>query len=323
MQALFPEIKPYRETSLTRGLHRVHVERLGNPEGIPLLILHDGPGAAIDPIQARLVDAERFHIIQFDQRGCGRSQPLAETRENTLNDLLDDIEAIRAEVGVDRWMVYGHGWGATLALAYGLKCPERVTGMVMSGLFLGRAQDIRWAFGEGASQFFPDAWKEFMSQAHSHKPEEVLADYAARLQSANELQQIQAAKQWARWEVAIQGVHPNQDLAERLQHPHVAISLAKLSCHYLQHQCFLEQTPLLTRLSALAEVSATLVHGRFDVQSPLKGAYEVHSRWPGSQLYIVRDGGHSLRDPAMTDAVMRALIAMSEKVAGDDVPAAE
>jgi proline iminopeptidase len=323
MQTLFPELKPHREFTLERGRHRVHVEESGNSAGIPILLIHDGPGASIDPVQARLLNAERFRIIQFDQRGCGKSTPLAEIRENTLAELISDMQAIRLYLGVEQWLVCGHGWGATLALAYGQKCPEALSGLILSSIFLGRQQDICWAFGDGAANFFPDAWKEFVAQAPSHKTDDVLAHYHERLSAQNDFQQLQAGRQWARWESSVQGMHSCQDLSERLQHPHVAVSLARLSCHYLLNQCFLDERPLLQNMVTVESVRAILVHGRFEVISPQKSSYHVHKRWPSSQLYIVRDGSHSLRDSAMTDAVMRAISVMGEFVAGDEGPVAE
>ncbi len=323
MQTLFPEIRPYREMVLERGVHRLHVEEAGNPAGIPILLLHDGPGGGIDPIQARLLNAERFRIIQFDQRGSGRSQPQAETSENTLDDLVADIEAIRLQRGIGQWLVHGHGWGATLALAYAQRFAQCLAGVVLSGLFLGRRQDIDWAFGEGVARFFPEAWREFAAHDPGATTEALLRHYAERLATANELQQVQAARQWARWTSTVQGIHASQDLAERLQHPHIAISLARLGCHYYVNHCFLDQCPLLERLQGLDNVRAILVHGRFDVVSPIRASFEVQRRWPGSQLYIVREGSHSLRDAPMSDAVMRALSVMGEHVAGDEGPVAE
>lgn len=323
MNNLYPEIRPVREYTLAvDALHGVHVEESGHPQGLPLLILHDGPGAGLDALHRRLMDAERFRIIQFDQRGCGRSTPLAETRQNTTADLVSDIEALRQHLGLDRWMLFGHGWGATLALAYATQFPEHVMGLVLSSVFLGAPDDIDWAFAAGAAAFFPDAWKEFAGGVSERTTEEVLTYYGERLGSSNELQQIQAARQWARWETTVQVVHPSQDLAERLQHPHVAISLARLSCHYLRNACFLEQ-PLLSRLDRLHDVRAILVHGRFNVVTPLRAAWTLHRQWPASELYIIRDASHSLHDPAMTDAVMRAIATLGDRLSGQDTPRAE
>lgn len=325
MQTLYPDPKVIKTRSLERGIHRIHIEESGNPAGFPVLLLHGGPGVGLDPLHRRLVDAERFWMIQFDQRGSGHSAPLAETQSNTLEDLVADIEAIRQALGIERWLVFGQGWGATVALAYARQQANDVAGMVLSGVFLGREEDLQWYFG-GAARFFPDAWGAFtegLQEGVETGIETLLAEYEALLLSENELQRIQAARRWARWLTTVQVMHPSQALSERLQHPHVALSLARLSCHYFRHRCFLGEKPLLGSLSALADTPGIMVHGRFDVLSPLKAASLVHEEWPASELYIVREGSHSLYDQAMADASMRALDQLGARLLGDDAPAAD
>ncbi len=325
MRNLFPEPKSRKQHRLQRGaLHSVFVEESGSPEGLPLLFVHGGPGTGSDPLHARLADAERFRLIQFDQRGCGRSEPLGELKENTLQDLISDMEAIREELQIDKWMLFGHGWGATLAVAYAQQHPDRVSGMVLSSLFLGRQADIEWSLGVGAARFFPDAWEKLVEGLPEPvDTSAVLAAILSQLEDSNELRQIQAARRWAKWETTIQVVHPSQSLAEHLQHPHVAISLARLSCHYLGNACFLRENALLDKVSALSGIRAILVHGRFNVVAPLAGARALHQQWQGSELHIIREGSHSLYDPAMTDAAMRAVAAVGAEILGDGDPSVQ
>ena len=308
MRTLFPDIKPYVTHRLAvEEPHQLYVEESGNPEGIPVLFLHGGPGAGCEDYHRRFFDAERFRIILMDQRGAGRSTPLAELANNSTERLIADIETLREFLAIDQWLLFGGSWGSTLSLVYAQAHPQRVTGMVLRGIFLCRPEDIHWLYQNGASRVFPDYWEDYLAQIPHHERGDMVPAYYKRLTSRNELEQIQAAKAWSVWEGRCATLHPNPDVVEHFGHPHVAIALARIECHYFMNQSFLEPDQIVRDAHKLANIPAVIVHGRYDMVCPLDNALALSRAWPQAELQIIRAAGHSASEPATVDALMRAV----------------
>jgi proline iminopeptidase len=315
MRTLFPDIKPYATHRLAvEEPHQLYVEESGNPDGIPVLFLHGGPGAGCEDYHRRFFDAERFRIILMDQRGAGRSTPLAELANNSTDRLIADIETLREFLGIDQWLLFGGSWGSTLSLVYAQAHPQRVTGMVLRGIFLCRPEDIHWFYQNGASRVFPDYWEDYQAQIPQHERGDMVPAYYKRLTSRNELEQIQAAKAWSIWEGRCATLHPNPDVVEHFGHPHVAIALARIECHYFMNQSFLEPDQIVRDAHKLANIPAVIVHGRYDMVCPLDNALALSRAWPQADLQIIRAAGHSASEPAIVDALMRAVESVAANV---------
>ena len=308
MRTLYPDIKPYAKHRLAVELpHELYIEESGNPEGIPVLFVHGGPGAGCEDYHRRFFDAERFRIILMDQRGAGRSTPLAELEHNSTDRLVADMETLREFLDIDQWLLFGGSWGSTLSLVYAQAHPQRVTGMVLRGIFLCRPQDIHWFYQNGASRVFPDYWEDYLAPIPQEERGDMVSAYYKRLTSSNELEQIQAAKAWSIWEGRCATLHPNPDVVEHFGHPHVAIALARIECHYFMNQSFLEPDQLVLNAHKLAHIPAVIVHGRYDMVCPLDNALALGRAWPEADLQIIRDAGHSASEPAIVDALIRAV----------------
>lgn len=324
MRTLYPDLRPFDEQLLARdGGHTIYIERYGNPDGHPILIFHDGPGGGMDPVQHRMLDAERFQMICFDQRGCGRSRAARSLQNNDPDALVADAAAIAEHFKLSAHLVWGHGWGAWLALRYALAETGRLDGLVLSALTLPTLSSVKWAFAEGARCFFPDAWREFAGTDADRDTFEILAHYREQLEADNELVRMQAARRWARWITRVHSVHPSKEQSDRIQHPHVALPLARLSCHFYEQSESLPGLPEAAEIERLKDLPLILVHGRFDVVSPLRIGDRLQRQWAGSELFIVRDGSHSLYDPAFGDATIRALATMLDRVNGQEGPIVE
>lgn len=315
MLSLYPEIQPYAEHRLTvEPPHDLYLEESGNPEGMPVLVVHGGPGGGCEDYCRRFFDAERFRIIMLDQRGAGRSTPLAELEGNTTPALVEDMERVRQFLGLERWLLFGGSWGASLSLAYAQAHPERVTGLVLRGIFLCRPADIRWLYQDGARRVFPDYWEDFLAPIPESERDDLVAAYYRRLTSANELEQIQAAKAWSIWEGRCATLHPNPRVMEHFSHPHVAIALARIECHYFCNQGFMAEDQLIRDAGHLSGIPGVLVHGRYDMVCPLDNATALARAWPDAELRIIREAGHSASEPAIIDALMRAVEDVAARV---------
>lgn len=320
MLTLYPEIQPYaRHRVVVDEPHALYVEESGNPEGIPVVVIHGGPGGGCEDYHRRFFDAERFRIILMDQRGAGRSTPLAELKGNDTGALIRDLETVRAFLGVERWLLFGGSWGSTLSLVYAQAYPERVLGLVLRGIFLCRPRDIEWFYQDGASRVFPDYWEDYEAQIPECEREDMVAAYYRKLTSSNELEQIQAAKAWSVWEGRCATLHPNPRVVEHFGHPHVAIALARIECHYFMNNAFLEPDQIVRDAHKLADIPGVIVHGRYDMVCPLENALALSRAWPEADMRIIRDAGHSASEPAIVDALMRGVeevVAKSRERAG-------
>lgn len=314
MLTLYPEIEPYaRHRLAVDPPHELYLEESGNPHGIPVIVIHGGPGGGCEDWYRQFFDAERFRIILLDQRGAGRSTPLAELEGNHTQALVEDLERVRAFLGVDRWMLFGGSWGSTLSLAYAQEYPDQVLGLVLRGIFLCRPEDIHWFYQHGAGRVFPDYWQDYLATIPESERDNMVAAYYRRLTSNNELEQIQAAKAWSVWEGRCATLHPNPRVVEHFAHPHTAIALARIECHYFMHNAFLESRQLLDNAHRMADIPGVIVHGRYDMVCPLDNAFALSEAWPQAELRIIRDAGHSASEPPIIDALMRAIETVSRQ----------
>jgi proline iminopeptidase len=318
MLPLYPEIKPYARHMLkVDDVHEIYIDESGIPHGIPVLFVHSGPGSGCEYDSRGFFNPEKYRIILFDQRGSGRSKPHGELKDNTTQHLVEDMEKIRKYLEVEKWVVFGGGWGATLGLAYAERYPSRVTGLVLRGVFLGRQKDIDWFYQEGVSRFYPDHWEDFIAPIPEEERGDYLSAYARRITGADELARMAAAKAWSRWEADCSTLHPNQRLIRHLTEPYRAMARCKIGVHYFLNRCFLAEDEIVDKIDAIQGIPGIIVHGRFDMICPLENAYTLHEAWPVSQLYIVREAGHSATEAPLIDALIRATRDMALRFESD------
>ncbi len=315
METLYPAIKPYVTHSISvEDPHVLHVEECGNPEGIPVLFVHGGPGAGCEPWHRRLFDPEVWRIILFDQRGAGRSRPHAELVGNHTQALVGDMDVIRQQLGVTQWVLFGGSWGATLSLVYAETYPENVQGMILRGIFLCRAKEIDWFYQYGASRIYPDLWEDFISLIPESEQEDLLAAYYKRLTGEDEVQRMAAAKAWAIWEARAANLKPKKSILEHFSDPFTALSLARIEAHYFMNNAFLENNQILRDASKLNAIPGTIVQGRYDMICPMESAWELYQTWTMAELHIISDAGHSASEAGIVDALVKANRKMLEKL---------
>jgi len=307
MTDLFPAIKPYATWQFPVGDgHMLYVEECGRGAGVPVVLLHGGPGAGSEPFHRRFFDPGRFRIVLFDQRGCGRSTPHASLDANTTGDLVNDMERIRHHLRIDRWLLFGGGWGATLALLYAERHPGRVLGMILHGVFLCRHRDVRWFLQEGANRLLPDYWEDFVAPIPPSERHEMLAAYYRRLTGSDEVGRMGAAKAWARWQARASTLLPQPAVLEHQQDPFVSLGLARIAAHYLIHGAFIEDGQILRDAEKLAGISGVIVHGRYDMICPMDAAWTLHKAWPSSEFVGVSDAGHAASETGVRAALVRS-----------------
>lgn len=307
MRTLYPEIEPYNHFYLpVSGGHTLYVEEAGNPDGQPALFLHGGPGGGISPNHRRLFDPEHYRIILFDQRGAGKSRPHASLENNTTWDLVADIETIRTHLNIDSWLVFGGSWGSTLSLAYAQTHPERVTHLVLRGIFLCRPEEIQWFYQEGTSWIFPEFWVDFIQPVPPEKRGEMVKTYYELLTSSNEHIRLQAAKAWSKWEGATCKLKPDSAVIDHFEEAGHALAMARIECHYFIHHCWLEPEQLLRDALKIAHIPTWIIHGRYDVVCPAQNAYELGQALPDANLRIISDAGHAYDEPGILNALIEA-----------------
>lgn len=316
MQGFYPEIQPYvRHTLSVDNMHQLYIEESGNPQGIPVVFLHGGPGAGCEPFQRRFFDPQRYRIVLFDQRGCGKSTPHAELNGNTTQELIADIERIRIHLGIERWLVFGGSWGSTLGLVYAETHPERVLGLVLRGIFLCRPRDIHWFYQDGASFVFPDYWQDYLAPIPAADRGEMVKAYYARLTGDDEITRMAAAKAWSLWEGRTATLLPRQSVIDHFGNPFTALSLARIECHYFIHDCFLQRDQILNDAHRLKDIPGVIVHGRYDMVCPVEQAFALHAAWPEAQLAVIADAGHSATERGIVDALVGATDAFAGRLA--------
>ncbi len=303
---LYPEIEAYATGRLSVGPpHVLYWEQSGNPNGRPVLFLHGGPGAGATPGHRRFFDPDHYRIVIFDQRGAGRSTPLGELADNTTAHLIDDIEALRRTLDIDRWCVFGGSWGSSLALAYAQAHPERVTGLILRGIFLCRADEVDW-FMHGMGRFFPEAATSFRNHLPPAERDAVLDNFYRRLIDPDPSVHMPAAAAWSRYEAECSTLMPSPDTVSALTEPSVALGLARIEAHYFAHDLFLEEGQLLNQAHRMDGIPGIVVQGRYDVVCPPASAFELCQAWPQGELIIVPDAGHSATEPSISSALVRA-----------------
>ncbi len=294
------------------SLHTLYVEEVGNPDGIPVVFVHGGPGAGCTENDRRFFDPEKYRIILFDQRGSGRSRPHAELRHNSTPELVADMEKIRIKLKVEQWVLFGGSWGSTLSLVYAQAHPGRVMGMVLRGIFLCRQQDIHWFYQDGASHVFPDYWKDFLFQIPEIERDNLLHAYHQRLTGKNEIVRMAAAKAWCTWEGRCASFHPNPDLVEYLGRPHTALAMARIEAHYFINDAFLDENEIVQQMDRLRGIPAVIVHGRYDMVCPVDQAYDLYEAWGEVRLEVIRDAGHASSEPGTLSALIEATDGMAK-----------
>ena len=318
MLILYPDIKPFQTKNLKiDATHTLYYEQCGNPDGIPVLFVHGGPGAGCSKHDRCFFDPAKYHIILFDQRGCGRSTPHAELTDNTTQHLIADIETLRKHLNLDRWLLFGGSWGSTLSLLYAQAYPEQVLGLILRGVFLCRQQDLQWFYQDGASRIFPDYWEDFLAPIPESERGNMVKAYYERLTGSNELAKMGAAKAWSIWEGHCATLRPNHELVDDFSEPHKALAIARIEAHYFINDGFIEEDQILKNVDKLQDIPGIIVHGRYDTICPLANAFRLHRSWHQSELHIIRDAGHSSREPSITDALVRATRDMAYRFQGD------
>lgn len=306
----YPPVEPYASGHLeVDERHRIYWETAGNPQGVPVLFLHGGPGAGCIPAHRRFFDPAHFRIILFDQRGAGRSLPQAEIRANTTAHLLDDMERLREFLGVEQWLLFGGSWGSTLALAYGQAHARRCLGFVLRGIFLGTAGEIRW-FLHDMKALRPEAWRDFCEFLPEGERGDLLAAYRNRLNSEDAEVHLPAAISWARYEARASTLLPNPEPVEGIEH--YALALARIEAHYLAHDLFLDEGQLLRDVGAIRDLPAIIVQGRYDMVCPIAAADKLARAWPEAYYEVVPDAGHSAFEPGTLRALAGAVEAFKQ-----------
>ena len=304
--SLYPKIEPYEYGWLeVSPVHQVYWEQCGNPNGIPVIFLHGGPGAGAGPMHRRFFDPSFYRIIIFDQRGAGRSRPLGETRENTTPLLIEDMERLRRQFGVERWLVFGGSWGSTLAIAYAETHPERCLGLILRGIFLCRPSEIEW-FLYGLRAIFPEAWRRFAHFIPANERNDLLRAYHARLMDPDPAVHLPAARLWGSYEGACSTLLPNPDTVAHFSSDPVALGLARIEAHYFTHNIFLPDNSLLDNVRRIAHIPGIIVQGRYDGVCPIVTADDLHRAWPEAEYVVVPDAGHSAFEPGIQRELVRA-----------------
>ena len=309
-RTLYPPIEPFRTGMLDTGDgHEIYWELVGNPAGQPAIFLHGGPGAGCSADHRRLFDPERYCVLLFDQRGCGRSRPHASLERNTTWDLVSDIERLRSMLGTERWLVFGGSWGSTLALAYAEECPEHVSALVLRGIFTLRQHELDWFYQAGASYLYPDLWEEYLAPIPEAERDDMVAAYRRRLVGDNAAAQLEAAQAWARWEGRTISLLPPPD-ADHYGDAHFALAFARIENHYFTHHGFMEEGQLIAHVDRLRGIPTVIVQGRYDLCTPATTAWDLYQAMvaihPEVELHWVGNAGHAYSEPGILDQLVRA-----------------
>lgn len=315
MRKAFPAIRPYSTQSIAvTEPHQLYIEESGNPEGIPVLFVHGGPGGGTRQTDRCFFDPDKYRIILFDQRGSGQSKPHASLEDNNTAALVADIEVIRKTLGIERWVIFGGSWGSTLGLIYAQTYPGLVLGLILRGIFLCRDEDIQWFYQYGASQVFPDYWQQYMQIIPEAERGDMLQAYYARLTGDNEIERMAAAKAWSVWEGRCATLHANDALVDHFANPHMAMAMARIEAHFFINKAFLEPNQIINNAYRLKDIPGTIVHGRYDMVCPVNQAFDLSHAWPEAKLKIIADAGHSSSEPGTTDALLCATEQLAHQI---------
>ena len=308
IRSLYPEIEPFESGLLkVSALHTLYYEQSGNPNGKPVVFLHGGPGGGTSPKCRRFFDPVIYRIVLFDQRGCGKSTPHAELTDNTTWDLVADIERLRGHLAIDRWQVFGGSWGSTLALAYAQTHPDKVTELVLRGIFMLRRWELEWFYQKGCDALYPDAWETYLNAIPEAERGDLISAYHRRLTSVDPKTRTDAARAWSVWEGATSFLWQDPSHIESSAEDEFALAFARIECHYFVNGGFFEHDDLLLRnVDRIRKIPNVIVQGRYDVVCPLRSAWDLHRAWPEADLHIVQDAGHSAFEPGITHELLEA-----------------
>jgi proline iminopeptidase len=312
-RVLYPEIEPYRTGRLpVSSLHEIYFEECGNPQGKPVLMVHGGPGGGSNPTMRRYHDPAHYRIILFDQRGCGRSMPYASLEDNTTWHLVADMEQLRTHLGIERWQLCGGSWGSTLSLAYAETHPGRVTELILRGIFTIRQSELKWFYQEGCSWLYPDAFQAYLAPIPPVERSDMIAAYHTRLTSSDRAVRLEAARAWSVWEgTTLSLMHDDQRIAN-FGRPEYALAFARIECHYFVNKGFFDRDDqLIADAGKIRHIPGVIVHGRYDVVTPLRSAWDLKQAWPEADLRIVPDAGHAMTEPG----IIHELVSASQRFA--------
>ncbi len=305
---LYPPLEPHISGMLrVSDIHEIYYEVSGAANGKPVIVCHGGPGGGSTPSMRRYFDPAKYKVIVFDQRGCGRSTPHAELRDNTTWALVEDMEKLRNHLQIDKWQVFGGSWGSTLALAYAQSHPDQVSELVLRGIFTLRRSELLWFYQEGASWIFPDAWEDYVTPIPETERGDMIAAYYRRLTGNDRAEQLRAAKAWSLWEGGAVSLFPSEERMQSFSSEAFALAFARIECHYFYNAGFFERDDqLIANLDKVRHIPAVIVQGRYDVVTPMQTAWEMHRAWPEAELQIIQDAGHAASEPGIIDALLRA-----------------
>ena len=308
LRTLYPEIQPYNSGYFQADAeHSIYFEECGNPKGKPALFLHGGPGSGCSPYHRQFFNPSKYRIILIDQRGAGKSKPHASLNNNTTWDLIKDLENLRTRLDISKWLVFGGSWGSTLSLAYAQTHPERVSELVLRGIFLCRPHELKWFYQHGAHFLFPDEFEKYNSVIPASERNDLIAAFYKKLTSDDQKTRFEAAAAWSRWEGATLSLLPNLEKISEFTEPQHALSLARIECHYFMNNAFFKtENQLLENVDRIRKIPSVIVHGRYDVICPVENAWALHKAWPESKLEIIPDAGHAAFEPGIVDALVRA-----------------
>jgi proline iminopeptidase len=307
-RGLYPPVAPFNSGFIrVSDVHELYFEECGNPAGKPVVFLHGGPGAGSNAAVRRFFDPARYRVVVFDQRGCGRSKPHASLEENTTWELVADVERLRAELGIERWQVFGGSWGSTLALAYAQTHPEAVSELVLRGIFLLRRAELEWFYQQGASRLFPDYWRDYVAPIPAAERGDLIAAHHRRLVGDNREEMLASARAWSVWEGVTSNLLVSEAAVGRFQSDEFALGLARIESHYFVNGGFLDSPDqLLDNIDRIRAIPAVIVQGRYDVVCPMQTAWDLHEAWPEADLRLVPDGGHSAFEPGIVHELVAA-----------------
>ncbi|WP_416897922.1 MAG: prolyl aminopeptidase [Minwuia sp.] len=307
-RSLYPRLDPFDQGTLqVSELHTLHYEQCGNPDGRPVVVVHGGPGGGKKPDDRRYFDPEHYRVILFDQRGCGLSRPHAELRENTTWDLVADMERLREHLGIDSWMVFGGSWGSALGLAYSETHPDRVTGLVMRGIFTLRRKELIWFYQKGADAIFPDLWEKYVAVIPEDERDDMIAAYYRRLTSDDKKVRLEAARAWSTWEGGTLSLLSDPGRVSDFADAEFALAFARIECHYFVNGGFFESDEwLLENIDRIRHIPTVIVQGRYDVVTPMMTAWALHRAWPEADFRVVSDAGHAGSEPGIISELVRA-----------------
>ena len=304
---LFPAIEPYDTGFLKKGKHKIYYEQCGNPKGKPAIFLHGGPGGGCGSLSRRFFNPKKYRIILFDQRGCGRSKPHTCLEDNTTWHLIEDIESIREILDIKKWLVFGGSWGSTLALAYAQKHPKNVSQLVLRGIFMLRQKELQWFYQYGASEMYPEAWQGFLKEIPENERDNLIEAYRKIFYGDDEEKKLSAAKAWSKWEASCSFINYNPDAVKDSLNAEFALAFALIENHYFINKGFLDnENQLLENIDIIRNIPAVIIQGRYDVVCPPTTAYELHSKWPESELVIAPFSGHSAFEKEITHELIKA-----------------